>query len=407
MTATTLFVPLNDHVKSFWPKDLFPLPPLTAFERIWIEPVDLVLDPALTIKTALLFETELAVDIPGLDAVKLVFAPNGSYTAFALDFFTKPTAKFQVTNIPIAVRLDPGLLKPARRVKSADDSKPDTFEVDTSRKYTDITLGKITFSIDTDGDIGIAGAVNISLPPTFIGGTGVVIEASNIGLYLDRNSPPAGKSVGWRGVHISKAKLYLPAELAGIVGNLELTNAYIGNGGFSGKVSDTWTPALSTTLFGMKLGLKKVSLEFRQNALIGSEIKGELTLPYFDQPIDVEIGFDLNGNVSISIDKTSGIVNLSVPNVLDLKVDSLGFERKGDDYLIHVGGEIKPKVGGLDWPSFKVKKLTIDSDGNVSLDGGWLNLKEQYALDFYGFTLEITKLGFGKTEDGGKWVGFS
>src|SRR5262249_41748525 len=31
----------------------------------------------------------------------------------------------------------------------------------------------------------------------------------------------------------------------------------------------------------------------------------------------------------------------------------------------------------------------------------------QYLLNFHGFQIEITKLGFGKTEDRGKWIGFS
>jgi hypothetical protein len=37
-----------------------------------------------------------------------------------------------------------------------------------------------------------------------------------------------------------------------------------------------------------------------------------------------------------------------------------------------------------------------------------MDLREQYSLDFHGFKIEITKLGFGKTDDGkGKWIGFS
>ena len=54
-----------------------------------------------------------------------------------------------------------------------------------------------------------------------------------------------------------------------------------------------------------------------------------------------------------------------------------------------------------------MRELAIDSDGNVQLDGGWLNLPQQFTLKLYGFQLEITKLGFGKAKDGGKWVGFS
>ena len=52
-------------------------------------------------------------------------------------------------------------------------------------------------------------------------------------------------------------------------------------------------------------------------------------------------------------------------------------------------------------------ELSIDSKGKVRLEGGWLNLREKYQMNFHGFQLEISKLGFGNTEDGGKWIGFT
>jgi hypothetical protein len=76
-------------------------------------------------------------------------------------------------------------------------------------------------------------------------------------------------------------------------------------------------------------------------------------------------------------------------------------------FSIHVTGDVKPLFGGLDWPMFHLDDLSIDSKGNVHLDGGWLDLKDQYSLDFLGFKIEVTKLGFGKTEEGGKWIGIS
>src|SRR4029077_18527851 len=76
-------------------------------------------------------------------------------------------------------------------------------------------------------------------------------------------------------------------------------------------------------------------------------------------------------------------------------------------FTVKVSGQITPLFGGLDWPTFQLKELSIDSEGHVHLEGGWLDLPNQYVLDFHGFQIEITKLGFGKTEDGGKWIGFS
>src|SRR3972149_5203564 len=57
--------------------------------------------------------------------------------------------------------------------------------------------------------------------------------------------------------------------------------------------------------------------------------------------------------------------------------------------------------------TFGINEFLIDSKGHVHLDGGWLNLPNQKAMNFYGFQMEITKFGFGKTEDGGKWIGLS
>ena len=63
-----------------------------------------------------------------------------------------------------------------------------------------------------------------------------------------------------------------------------------------------------------------------------------------------------------------------------------------DHWPASIGGKLTPRLGGLDWPTFNIEKLSIDSDGNVRLEGGWLNLPNQYSLNFYGFQFEITKL---------------
>lgn len=415
--SVTLFIPMKDYVEKYWPKDILELPSLDAFDSIWLEPIEVDYTPSLTVYTSLLFETELAVSIPGLDAVKLVFAPNGSYTSFAFELATAPVPRFRIVDIPIALRLDSSLLKPARRVRANEPGKPDSFEPDTSTLFVDITLAKITLAIDADGNISIDGAASISLPPTYIGDTGVVVEASEIGIFLDAACPPPGKPAGWRGVHIAQASLYLPGELAGIVGNLALTDAYIGNGGFSGTVSDTWAPALSSTLFGMQISLNQVALTFIQNTLTQSEIHGMVTLPFFDQPLGVDIALSIDGSFTVALSKEqpdgvkyqseSGLVTFERKNLLRLVIESVGFQVKDGVFITKLSGQITPLFGNYTWPSFKVKELSIDSDGNVHLDGGWLNLPDQCSFDFYGFKMEITKLGFGKTDDGGKWVGFS
>ncbi|MBN9388987.1 MAG: hypothetical protein J0I20_13255 [Chloroflexi bacterium] len=240
--------------------------------------------------------------------------------------------------------------------------------------------------------------LEIDLPPAMIGDTGVVIEARQIKFCFDPTKQ--------RGVQIEKASLYLPGELGALVGNLELKDAFIGNGGFTGTVKDTWTPALKGELFGLNFTLKGVSIGFVQNALTASCILGTITLPFFNEDVEVEIAVNLNGTFSVKLG-SKGIALLKREGLFSFSVDSLGFLVQDGLFTAKLSGELKPLFGDLDWPSFKINELSIDSDGNVHLAGGWLNLPNQYSFSFYGSQFEITKLGFGKTEDEGKWIGFS
>ena len=43
----------------------------------------------------------------------------------------------------------------------------------------------------------------------------------------------------------------------------------------------------------------------------------------------------------------------------------------------------------------------------VTAEGGWVDLPRGHLLDLYGFQLDITKLGFGRADDGGRWIGLS
>ena len=76
--------------------------------------------------------------------------------------------------------------------------------------------------------------------------------------------------------------------------------------------------------------------------------------------------------------------------------------------MINITGRIRPLIRGLDWPEFDIQTLTIDNKGRVKVEGGWQDLAEAKKLDFYGFSLELTKLGFGTVKDTGeRWIGLN
>jgi hypothetical protein len=398
MGTGRLYVPVSQYISELLPANLIELP--DALADLWMEPPAIANDP-FDLRMAFLVNEELALGIPGLDAVQLVIAADGNATALMFEATADGTPAIKLLDVPIALRFSPDLLKPVRQASSGG------WEPDPSKKYVDVALSQITVSIDLDGNFTITGGVQIDLPASMIGDTGVVVEAKDIQLYLDATSAPPGKPTGWRGVHIAEAGLYLPGDLGAAVGSLQLSDAYIGNGGFSGAVTDTWSGGLNVSLFGADFTLTSASLQFVQNSLTQSEIKGTLTVPFFVEPAPVDIGINLDGTLAIRVDSPDGLFLLSKPGLLQFEVDSLGFKRSAGVASVSLSGKLTPELENLNWPSFDIKSLEIDSHGNVHLQGGWLDLPSGYALDLYGFTIEVTKVGFGKTDDGGKWVGFS
>lgn len=407
-TTPSVFRNGAELLRDTWPSFLPTLPDLEVLDHVWVRGLEVDSNNGqVRASTAILLDTELSFDLPGLDAVSLVFAPGAGGAVFPLVLEIRPSFALRIADVPITLRFRADLLKPVRRVVDPEPGAPDRFEPIAEQPYLEVALARVSLAIDGDGNISLDTELAIDLPPAMIADTGVVVEARNVRLHLDGANPPAGKPAGWKGVEIDRAGLYLPGELAGIVGNLTLTDASIGNGGFSGTIQDTWTPPLQAELFGMRFELASVALGFRQNALTRSSLAGRMTLPFFDETVDVEVGFALNGAFTVRLASADGLLDLRKEGVLTLSLDSLGFELADGVFTTRLSGALTPEVGGLDWPTFQVDELAIDSQGNVHLEGGWLDLPSQYSLDFYGFRLEITKLGFGQGEDGGRWLGFS
>ena len=90
-----------------------------------------------------------------------------------------------------------------------------------------------------------------------------------------------------------------------------------------------------------------------------------MTLPFFEAPLDVELGINLDGSFAVKLAGENGLLTLVKTGILELQVE-VAFARTGDTFTALLSGKIKPLVAGLDWPSFDVRELSIDSDGTSS-----------------------------------------
>lgn len=267
-----------------------------------------------------------------------------------------------------------------------------------------------------DFDVPAGAETSLALPLCAIGDSGVLIEATGVSLNLTgAGARPDGAPEGWVGLFLGQVDVYLPEVFNG---TLSATGLGIGTGGVYGTIGATFPLAfnegtqifsgdLVTPVLGMDGGIESVAISFTQNVPTEFELGAQMLVPFFERPIAVVLSIDVAGAVTARLAGDDGLTTLEIDDVLSLTIDSLGFGYQHGTFSVSVGGDLTPQFVGLDWPTFAVEELSIDSEGNVKLEGGWLNLQDQYAFSFYGFTFEVTQLGFGSADDGGRWVGFS
>lgn len=351
---------------------------------------------------------EIELKVPGLDAVSVALLSTSGFTQIPFDLTLAPDPKLTFTNLNATLRLRLPFL---RRVKKPSTEWVPDLDTGGKPKPVEVELSGVTATATADGDISVSTAgTNLALSPFEIGTTGLIVEATDIGLHLNANDPPPpGAQPGFKGVSIATASLHLTGGLAGGAApdEVTLTEVLIGSSGFSGRVGAKWLPDNQSKLFGMDCELIELGMDFRQNAPTGGGITAWIKLPFFEQKTKVEIGYTADGGFTVGLAASGGLATLSIQGVLDLELDSLKFTVDDGVLTVRLSGMIIPALDELKVPPIRVDNLTIDSKGNVDLPGGWLELPKQYGLDFHSFKISITKFGIGREPDGRKWIGFS
>ncbi len=294
------------------------------------------------------------------------------------------------------------------------------------------------FRFNTHGKIGFTAPITVTFPPQYptaqIGNTWLRIGFLNAQLDLsrDKNIPQAiadGRPNDFIGVYIDQATISFPKfwqqdpngppSTAQIVGRKLL----IGTGGFSGTIAlegsnqgDLFHTRLNNPN-GFAIGLHAFEVKFHQNAIVGSTIKGWLTIPGLEDKnnpghpakieLDVSIG---NDTFELTARSQQGIV-LSIPNVFDITIHSLSIGRGPDpndpgNYRFHLAlsGDLKITTTspGSSTPildsNIHVQKLIIYDDGSYEFVGGVNLLPRAITLLLGPAKVTVTALSFGSHE---------
>lgn len=419
----TLYVSLRDNAASLWPHQLIAQPPSDVLERIWFEPMRIIIDPTRKLRTGVLLTQNVEIQVPGLEQISMVLGEAGENTTFLLEIELEPVMLGRLTT-PLAIRLRRTLLKPVQRVRD-DNTGHEDFLIDHQAEYLDLSIADAIVTLDQDGNLSIASELSITLPLCSIGDTGLIIEARDVSFSLNPAAPAVALS---EAVVLLPDYLPLPPAI-----RIAMHNAHIDSSGFTGEASldlnlsydegngefiyltdDPVNPTPRATIYGdLSGGLRHVRIAVEQNRLTTFDISGSLVIPYFDQPIDIRINFTPSGMFTVTLLSGSADgITLTKEELLALRIRALAIS-KGQNNVsgVAISGGLEPLLmssDGLQWPQLDVTDLSIDTTGKFSIKEAWLDLKELATLDLWGFHFELRRIGIGSEEADDKlWVDLS
>jgi hypothetical protein len=414
-TTDRAFFPVSELIdESGWPvPDLVP----DSFEHLWISSPDAEPDSP-TQRFGLLLDEELSLRVPGVDALTITLAPAPGGSAFDIAFSADPFGVV-LEEAEIVLRVDAGVLRPL---------KPGSDEPDMEAETLDIELGSVSIGIDAEGAVGFElGAA--SVPRCMVGSSGVIVSAGEIA-WVKRGEEVPGAPPAFTGLRLDDVEIGVPGLPQ--LGELRMDDVFLGSGGFTGRVEDQFdlgwdgsdfTGDLHGELLGFRGGLGGVAIEFRQSALVACSIAGDVAIPFLDLRLGLEIGLSGDGGVSaaatlphtgdpgVSVGPGDHLLHLDVLGLLAIDLDAIRFEAPaGGPAAVELSGSAKLDVAGLEMPPVDVAALRITADGDVDIEGGWLDLPSGRIAPFHGFPLELSRIGFGSEGTGAarrNWIGLN
>ena len=292
-----------------------------------------------------------------------------------------------------------------------------------------ISKALITFNVgslyfDRDSGFSFQNESSFSFTKSKILNTGFTLEINQMKLDLSRknNIPEAiadNRPDDFMGVYITQGSIGFPSFLnhddTNSNAELFVNNLLVGTGGISGTIGlklkngQSGTPKIKVNIGGFELNINTFSLTFRQNAIVGSDIKAEMTLPWFKDEndnsfkLDVLVHFEQNGELNITAIPELPIRALKQDGVFTLSINSFSVGSKNDRYFIKVSGDlsfenINSSVGNFLSSAVSVKELIIWDDSKIEFKGGFNPLPKSVNLQLGPAKISVTNIHLGQDQ---------
>ncbi len=284
------------------------------------------------------------------------------------------------------------------------------------------SAGTLLFS--TQGGIGFEEEMSVSLNhPSQIGNTGLGIDITGVKLDLSRtkNIPEAtldGRPDDFQGVFVQRVGVTLPSkwfknQVAGSTAEIFGNNLLIGTGGISGTLgleavggNDILWADIGDN--GFRVGFESFDIQFKQNKVLSSNIKGAMEIPKFVYPagtpnagdpvtIGIEGHIHDNGDFNLTA-STEPPYPIELKDVFIYHIKSLELGREEDDFYIGTSGNIEFQgflKDTLKLKAIDIERLRIYSDGTIEFQGGSIALVEPIVLALGPVEITVSAIHYG------------
>jgi hypothetical protein len=385
---------------------------------------------------------ELSFAIPFLDgAMVMLGTEDDGFFEFKVDVRATPFY-LKIHNINITIHFPPTIIQSYMPRTSLEDE----WQIDEGTEGYNLTLNNINFRVNEEGDIDSSSPSLADISPAMIGDTGFIVDLDSIRIIT--GTIPSNLSdvlfPGFKGLYISNVSLYYHKPESGTrIPGIHLEHAAIGSGGFTGKGiigNEEEEPEISSEqlndadfelrnlddryLTGFQLGGMEIILwHFSASFFKSIPESGTLTGLFKTGLSDRWFKFRASlggpdGDFMLEVGGTTDSPLISLEHeYFEIKADSIAYKVDDGIHYAVISGSIKPKIEGFDWPEMKIEDLSISSEGDISIPGGWITAPETITLNFSAFKIGINEIGFGNEEqvpvaEGAEptirqWLGFS
>lgn len=297
-------------------------------------------------------------------------------------------------------------------IRDAPDTLRDA-DKDITSIDTTLTLKIAKARLGTSGELYV---VAEGLPRARIGETGLKIQTGKAWIDFSSALSPPGREAGWQGVYFDSARVWLPrdwhtmdvdpatrADTAHVqIAGYRLS---VDNRGFSGDVAASRLDKLGPIGFaGFSGHLDSVRFKFTAGTLDTGYVRGALGVPFLENDIAYWVHF-----TPLGIDKAyAKLTNEPIPMPA---LHARALIQRGEFKYVRPGGtfvmdaRLSIDYDGVALRDVQVYKLSITSEGDIELGGGWLAFDQANEASFKAFPVALDSIGFGRAGPDQVWLG--